>query len=53
MVFLVSQGCVAGVDTAQGIWWPDTARSTIAQQKCPGGANSVGELLALQNVLKF
>ena len=49
--FLVSQGCAAGVDTAHGIWWPDTARNTIAQQKCPGGANSVGELL-MSNILK-
>ena len=50
MIFVVSQGCMAGVDTVQGIWWPDTVRNTIAQQKCPGGANSVGQSHAPQNV---
>jgi len=44
MIFVVSQGCLAGVDIMQEIWWPDTARNTVAQQKCPGGANSVGQL---------
>jgi len=37
---------MAGVDAVQGIWWPNTARNTIAQQKCPGGANSIGQLHA-------
>lgn len=42
MVIIASQGCVAGVDPVQQIWWPDTPRNMIAQQKCPGGANSIG-----------
>ena len=42
VVYVALQGCMAGADTVEGIWWPDTARDTIAQQKCPGGANSLG-----------
>lgn len=40
LILIEFQGCLA--DTVQDIWWPDTARNTLARQKCPGGANSIG-----------
>ena len=43
--------CLREVDAEWNITWPLTASGETAQQKCPGGAESVGTYVLLLSLI--
>ena len=41
-IFIDPSNCLREIDAEWNITWPLTASGDTAQQKCPGGAESVG-----------